>query len=270
MASARAICGTSLVDGFSCAYSMRLPIAPETQSSPIQRCAPYLGAVCIDPAGWVITCAHCFGDTYEDYSTSSRARWLLFYDGQAVLAECRVWDLALLKIVAAESDAAGAYLDESVATGASFQFVTLCPGKSTVKTPIICIGQPGSEDMESATARKTEYNLIVVSRGALRGTIPGADLCDNSEIGTLKHDAWTYWGHSGAPLLQVVDGGLVGLHSSWDGETGMRHGVPLVAIESFLRGCYEVMGGDSLGQQTLAEHRKLRGQKNQKRMRFEV
>ncbi|EEH37970.1 AT hook motif family protein [Paracoccidioides lutzii Pb01] len=226
-------------------------------------------AVCIDPAGWVITCAHCFGDTYEDYSTSSKTRWLLFYDGQAVLAECRVWDakrdLALLKIVAAESDAAGAYVDGSAAMGASFPFVTLCPGKSTVKTPIICIGQPGSEDLESATARKTEYNLIEVSRGALRGTTPGVDLCDNSEIGTLKHDAWTYWGHSGAPLLRVVDGGLVGLHSSWDGETGMRHGVPLVAIESFLRGCCEVMGGGSLGQQTLAKQRKLRGAKESKK-----
>lgn len=56
----------------------------------------------------------------------------------------------------------------------------------------------------------------------------------NSEIGTMVHDAWTYWGHSGAPLLRVQDGSLVGLHSSWDHETAMRHGVPLVAIRYFL------------------------------------
>jgi hypothetical protein len=64
--------------------------------------------------------------------------------------------------------------------------------------------------------------------------IPDVDPQDNSEIGTLKHDAWTYWGHSGAPLLRRVDGSLLGLHSSWDDSTAMRHGVPLVAIKSFL------------------------------------
>ena len=48
------------------------------------------------------------------------------------------------------------------------------------------------------------------------------------------HDAWTCWEHSGAPLLKEIDGTLVGLHSSWDGQTTMRHGVPLVAIQQFL------------------------------------
>jgi hypothetical protein len=65
--------------------------------------------------------------------------------------------------------------------------------------------------------------------------IPDIDPQDNSEIGTLKHDAWTYWGHSGAPLLRRVDGSLLGLHSSWDDSTAMRHGVPLAAIKAFLR-----------------------------------
>jgi hypothetical protein len=66
--------------------------------------------------------------------------------------------------------------------------------------------------------------------------IPDVDPQDNSEIGTLKHDAWTYWGHSGAPLLRRGDGSLLGLHSSWDDRTAMRHGVPLVAIKAFLDG----------------------------------
>lgn len=65
--------------------------------------------------------------------------------------------------------------------------------------------------------------------------IPGADPDNNSEIGSLKHDAWTYWGHSGAPLLKAVDGTLIGLHSSWDDKTAMRHGVPLIAIKHFLQ-----------------------------------
>lgn len=30
------------------------------------------------------------------------------------------------------------------------------------------------------------------------------DLHNNEEIGALKHDCWTYWGHSGAPLLSTT------------------------------------------------------------------
>lgn len=65
--------------------------------------------------------------------------------------------------------------------------------------------------------------------------VSGQDPNDNEEIGSLMHDAWTYWGHSGAPLLlRGGEGGLVGLHSIWDEGTGMRHGVPAAAIESSL------------------------------------
>lgn len=48
------------------------------------------------------------------------------------------------------------------------------------------------------------------------------------------HDCWTYWGHSGAPLMLRATGELVGLHSSWDDQSGMRRGVPLVALRAFL------------------------------------
>ncbi|EGC42777.1 AT hook domain-containing protein [Histoplasma capsulatum var. duboisii H88] len=220
-------------------------------------------AVCIHPAGWVLTCAHCFGETEEEYLASPKTRWLLFYDGRAVQAECRAWDakrdLALLKIIAIESDGASAGIgsnsrnnnnrnDHDHDADASFPFVALSDYKPAVHTPIICIGQPGSEDLESATDRKTDYGLVEVSRGAFKGMVPGADPCDNSEIGTLKHDAWTYWGHSGAPLLNTADGSLIGLHSSWDDRTRMRHGVPLVAIEMFLQEHGEVMRAESVGQ----------------------
>ncbi|KAK2812396.1 hypothetical protein FQN50_001397 [Emmonsiellopsis sp. PD_5] len=211
-------------------------------------------AVCIDPAGWVITCAHCFGDTEEEYEASSKRRWLLFYDGRAVQVECRVWDgkrdIALLKIVAIEWDVAAGGNNTVIGP---FPFVRLCPRNPAAKTRIICIGQPGSEDLESATAAKTDYNLIEVSEGILRGMVPDADPQDNSEIGTLKHDAWTYWGHSGAPLLREADGALVGLHSSWDDQTCMRHGVPLVAIEQFLKGCQGVINGQLARDKTLSD-----------------
>ena len=189
-------------------------------------------AVCIDPAGWVLTCSHCFAESEADFQVFSRRRWLLYYTGLAVLVECRFWDgkrdLALAKIITVET----AETNGQVPT---FQYVELSSSPPSTRTSIICIAQPGSEDLESATVRKTKYNLVEISEGCFRGMVPHADPQENSNIGSLKHDAWTYWGHSGAPLLKATDGSLLGLHSSWDSETGMRHGIPLVAIRDFLQ-----------------------------------
>ncbi|EEQ34402.1 hypothetical protein McanMca71_002606 [Microsporum canis] len=191
-------------------------------------------AVCINADGWMLTCAHCFGDTEEELQKSNKRRWLLFYTGLAVQAECIVWDakrdLALLKIIAMESNACRK--EEGIIC--SFPFVRLALRRPTVKTPIICIGQPGMDDLESSTPVKNKFDFVELSSGKFRGMVAGGDWQDNSEIGQMKHDAWTYWGHSGAPLLAEADGTLIGLHSSWDDQTGMRHGVPLVAIQAFL------------------------------------
>ncbi|KAF8199252.1 trypsin-like cysteine/serine peptidase domain-containing protein [Mycena galopus ATCC 62051] len=186
-------------------------------------------AVCVDPAGWVLTCAHCIAETEDEYRAATSATWwLLFYTGLAVQVECHAWDpqrdLALLKIIAVECAA-----DLPV-----FQFLRPSARAPTTGTRIVCIGQPGQDDLESTSARRTNYPLVFVSEGAFRGMVRGADPQDNSEIGTLKHDAWTYWGHSGAPLIHAEDGTLVGLHSSWDDETAMRHGIPHAAIQAFL------------------------------------
>lgn len=190
-------------------------------------------AVCIDVRGWMLTCAHCFGETVQEWR-AHRRKWLLCYTGLAVQVECRVWDarrdLALAKVVGIE---APEELSSSCPATPFFACVPLSTSQSTT-APIICIGQPGADDLESAAPRKTAYDLIEISKGRLCGMIPDVDPQDNSEIGTLKHDAWTYWGHSGAPLLRRVDGSLLGLHSSWDDSTAMRHGVPLVAITAFL------------------------------------
>lgn len=225
-------------------------------------------AVCIDPAGWVLTCAHCIADTDADWQGSRK--WLLFYTGVAVQVECRAWDpkrdLALLRIIAVESrgeisaptkgdqkvNENDQKLDNAVEISRSnsthagqiipiFPYVHISAQKSSAssKTPIICIGQPGRDDLESPTGGPTLYHLIEISEGLLRGMIAGVDPQDNGEIGALKHDAWTYWGHSGAPLLSMSDGKLVGLHSSWDDKTGMRHGVPIVAIRAFLQHCMD-------------------------------
>lgn len=181
----------------------------------------------------MLTCAHCFGDTVGEYTSADKRRWLLYYTGLAIQVECRAWDpildLALLKVIAIESS------EGKSGDVPTFNSIYLSSEAPTIRTLLICIGQPGRDDLESSTARKTKYNLVEVSEGTFRGMVKGANPQDNSMIGSLMHDAWTYWGHSGAPLLKKDDGTLIGLHSSWDDETTMRHGVPLVAIREFLQ-----------------------------------
>ena len=217
--------------------------------------------MCIDPAGWVLTCSHCFAESEADFQADSKHRWLLYYTGLAVLVECRFWDgkrdLALAKIIAIEA----AETNGQVPT---FQYMELNSSPPSTRTSIICIGQPGSEDLESATVRKTKYNLVEISEGRFRGLVPNADPQDNSNIGSLMHDAWTYWGHSGAPLLKATDGSLLGLHSSWDSETAMRHGIPLVAIRDFLQFNFPSMfrsRNDNSVTTKSPEHRKVKSTK---------
>ncbi|GIJ90255.1 hypothetical protein Asppvi_009208 [Aspergillus pseudoviridinutans] len=212
-------------------------------------------AVCIHPAGWLLTCAHCFGETEAEWR-SNRRKWLLYFTGEAVQAECVAWDarrdLALARIIALEC------LPPAASQGTlipSFACVPLATPSASLRSEILCIGQPGADDLESSAPRKTAYDLIEISEGRLRGLIPGADPHDNEEIGTLKHDAWTYWGHSGAPLVRLTDGVLLGLHSSWDDTTAMRHGVPLVALREFLRERFP--GGWAMEDQRNGEEREV-------------
>ncbi|RDW84151.1 S1 family peptidase [Aspergillus mulundensis] len=190
-------------------------------------------AVCISSDGWFFTCAHCFGEDEEEWQTNRR-KWVLDLTGRAVQIECRAWDIrrdsALARVICVE-------VETGVQNVPLFTSIPIplasasadCP--SINQTPIVCIGQPGADDLESSRPRSTGYGLLEISEGQLNGLIPGADPQDNSDIGTLKHDAWTYWGHSGAPLVCARTGALLGLHSSWDDTTAMRHGVLLVAIQ---------------------------------------
>ena len=59
------------------------------------------------------------------------------------------------------------------------------------------------------------------------------DPLGSQRLGRTKHDAWTYWGHSGSPLFDH-SGAVVGIHNSWDSTTAMRHAVPHQVIVKFL------------------------------------
>ena len=184
-------------------------------------------AVCISPKGLLLTCSHCIAESEQELNSNER-HCLLFASGRVVRARCTAWDsrrdLALLQIVEAQGPA-----DQF------FPSLAISTAEPKLREPLICVGHPGSDDLEtSLPGIKTNYDTLHVSSGAFRGYAKDQNLQDNSEIGALKHDCWTYWGHSGAPLVSRKSLELVGLHSSWDDQSGMRHGVPLQAIREFL------------------------------------
>ncbi|KAK7445830.1 AT hook domain-containing protein [Colletotrichum acutatum] len=186
-------------------------------------------AVCISPKGILLTCSHCIAETIDDFD-GSKSHWLLFASGQVVEARALAWDgrrdLALLKVTSAQQPPPPSGPTSSPPHPGGFPFVTVSSVPPASKTRIICVGHPGSEDFEAAVpGTKTDYDVLHLSTGTFRGCAEGQDPQDNSDIGALMHSCWTYWGHSGAPLVDRKTGTLVGLHSSWDDETGMRRGV---------------------------------------------
>ncbi|EME46827.1 hypothetical protein DOTSEDRAFT_111981, partial [Dothistroma septosporum NZE10] len=184
-------------------------------------------AVCISRDGLILTCSHCIAEKKQDFKRNKMI-WLLFSSGDPVQAKAIAWDphrdLALLQIATAPSSLA------------RLPYIHLALAAPKTNTRLLCVGHPGSEDFEADTSGvATDYDVLHISEGRYRGLAEGQAVQDNSEIGALMHDCWTYWGHSGAPLIERGSGGLVGLHSSWDDETGMRRGVAWEAVRDFLR-----------------------------------
>ncbi|KAM5353952.1 hypothetical protein ACJ41O_000602 [Fusarium nematophilum] len=183
-------------------------------------------AVCISPDGVILTCAHCVAESPSELAESP-LHTLLSSAGALISARVVAWDptrdLALLVIEKAELP------------HRPFPHVRISPSAPRMNTRLLCVGHPGSEDLENPRRGvPTEYDTLVLSEGSFRGLAAGQDPQDNSEVGALKHSCWTYWGHSGAGLFDRRTGMLVGVHSSWDDETGMRRGVALEAVVAFL------------------------------------
>ncbi|KAK6511193.1 hypothetical protein TWF481_000114 [Arthrobotrys musiformis] len=198
-------------------------------------------AFCISPTGLLLTCSHCVSEDPSELEQNS-TKWLIFASGRVVQAKCIAYDhtrdLALLQIIAAEQDPTSTLATTNPANNGeytSFPFLEISPTSPKKNAQMICIGHPGDEDLEAPKpGLKTNYDVLHISYGRYRGIAEGADVHDNSEIGALMHDCWTYWGHSGAPLCMRKDGPVVGMHSSWDDETGMRRGVAWEGILGFL------------------------------------
>ncbi|RBR17748.1 hypothetical protein FVER53590_10290 [Fusarium verticillioides] len=185
-------------------------------------------AVCISPDGVLLTCAHCVAEEPSEL-TAHTSYVLLSSHGKVVSAKVVAWDpirdLALLQI------------DKAERLRRPFPCARVATSPPKFSTELLCIGHPGSEDLEAEhSGVKTEYDTLVLTEGTFRGLDKDQDPQDNSDIGALKHSCWTYWGHSGAGLFDRKTGALVGVHSSWDDKTGMRRGVPLEAVVAFVKG----------------------------------
>jgi hypothetical protein len=199
-------------------------------------------AVSVSPDGYLLTCAHFIAEDAQDFE-ESLLHWLVFRSGRVVGARCvaidHKQDLALLRIITAQPSTPGCD-DTRPGSGVDgrmepFPCVKIAASQPVAGSRLVCTGHPGSEDLEaSQPGVKTNYGILRVSTGTYQGCAKGQDPQENSEIGALQHTCWTYWGHSGAPLLLRTTGELMGLHSSWDDETAMRRGVHLDAIRAFL------------------------------------
>ena len=110
----------------------------------------------------------------------------VFPDGQKYKAVCTAIssnvDLALLDIDGVDD----------------LPFARLARAPPEVGTWICVIGQPGSTTPDGDP---TGYEPFHVSTGRIRGFRNKND-AGPKLLGVTKHDAWTYWGHSGVSNFQ--------------------------------------------------------------------
>lgn len=162
------------------------------------------------PEGLVLTNAHVADNVGQAYTVTfpDGAR----YRGVAIASDAHD-DLALVRLEGAPSD---------------LPVAPVARRAPRVGDPVCVIGQPGKFTPQG---EPTGYEGWNVSVGHIRGFMD--DLMGAQSLGRVKHDAWTYWGHSGSPLFDG-HGAIAALHNSWDSKTAMRHAVPHEVIVRFL------------------------------------
>ncbi|TNF35872.1 MAG: serine protease, partial [Deltaproteobacteria bacterium] len=178
----------------------------------VQPAAVKLGGgsgVNLAPEGLILTNAHVAKRVGARYA-------VLFPDGRSfsghTIAVDDTLDLALL----------------SLADAADLPIAPVAKRAPRVGDFVAAIGQPGTSTPDGAP---TGYERWHVSTGEIRGFLD--DPLGDQSLGRTKHDAWTYWGHSGSPLFNR-SGAIVALHNSWDSTTAMRHAVTWQAVVHFL------------------------------------
>lgn len=162
----------------------------------------------LGPDGLILTAAHVPKRLGADVEVE-------FPDGSRFAGKCvsidTMWDLALIDV-----------------DGGALPWAPLAPAAPEEGDEVVVIGQPGTLTPQGDP---TGYQPFWVSVGEIRGFT--GDRLGEQSLGVTKHDAWTYWGHSGSPLFDE-QGRIVAMHNSWDPETAMRHAVTWEAIDAFV------------------------------------
>lgn len=140
-------------------------------------------AVCIHPSGLLPTCAHCIAETEAELDLSHPHTLLFAASVIVVTARCTAWDakrdLALLRVTAAQrfsvllplplrGGGRGGDGDDDGGgdgSGCDWQFPALeiADQAPALGAKLVCIGQPGSEDLECEEAGvETGYEVVWV------------------------------------------------------------------------------------------------------------
>jgi len=194
--------------------------------------------------GYILTCAHCVvhDDVDDDDPAKNKvgrivelvtARGKAF--GAICVMACDKTDLALLHIPSSSSS-----FDDCSITRLELGCLKVGPkGSDSNGTKIFAIGNPCDTDLETKVKNKsTGFFPFHVSEGNLVTKV-SEEIASKDGLGRQIHNAWTYWGHSGCPLVTTIDNFgpcIVGLHNSWDDRNGNRHGITLDEISLFVRG----------------------------------
>jgi len=172
---------------------------------------------CITEKGMILTCAHCVEEKKE--------MEIIFPNGEQSKCMVKFLDLSL--------DCAILLIEKPVRVYPFLKIASMQPIKGE---KLFCIGQPGYFDLESEVEEeRTDFYPFYVSEGKVEGYLKD-QINGNKKrgLGPLKHSCWTYWGHSGAPIMNTA-GELIGLHNSWDDTNGMRHGCSLSTLQQFFK-----------------------------------
>lgn len=166
--------------------------------------------VCINERGDILTNAHVALEL-------GRPIYVQLADGGRMVARCFAinhrFDLALV----------------GVRNDHTFAHVPFAGSPANHNAPVLCVGNPAGQHPDG---QPTPYAQFHVSVGRIVWHAP-QPLGDQT-LGRTQHNAWTYWGHSGAPLFDR-SGRIVALHNSWEANGGTRHAVTHQAILQFLR-----------------------------------
>ena len=198
--------------------------------------------------GLLLTCAHCISHDDDDDDEDSNeapqrvgrvkelvtARGLTF--GARCVATDESSDVALLRILPSET------LPASLG---SLPLADALDKDAASRLPVLAVGNPYDWDLErpeGARPRKNGFTAFWVSGGRLEGVLDAAT-AKRKGLGAQKHGAWTYWGHSGCPLVSGK-GEVVAMHNSWDATNkAQRHAVPLGAISAAVDAHRRAEGG---------------------------